>query len=325
MFTEALEDILRDHCTPATVRAIEDGGDPMPLWATIADSGFLELLAPESAGGAALPPEEFFPVLLVLGRHAVPLPVAQSMVARALLPDGACPAGLLTIAPAVRRETDHWLCPQVPFGSVATQLLADDGQSLLVFDCADAERLPSGVAHGQSAGLRLRGEPRRFARPGDALRAWGAAMQSALLAGAMGRAFEMTLQYGNDRSQFGKSIGKFQAVQHQLAVMAEQVAAARLAAQAAFVGTRDGRPGLLQAAMAKARTSEAVVPVAAIAHAVHGAIGVTAEYDLQLFTRRLHEGRMAYGSEAHWHPLLGRALLDSGLPAVDFVRGLAVA
>jgi acyl-CoA dehydrogenase len=322
MFAEALEDILRDQCSAATVRAIEAGGDPLPLWNTIADAGFLELLAPESAGGAGLPLDEFFPVLLLLGRYAVPLPLAQAMVARALLPEGAAPAGLLTIAPAIRREGEGWACPQLPYGAIATHVLADDGRELLLFDCAGARRVPSGVAQSQVASLQLHSEPRRFAGGGDALRAWGAALHAALLAGAMARTFEMSLQYGNERTQFGKSIGKFQAIQHQLAVMAEQVAASRLAARAAFEPSCTS-PGLLQAGMAKARTSEAVVAVAAIAHAVHGAIGVTAEYDLHLFTRRLHEWRLAHGSEAHWHPVVGQALLDSGLPVADFVRGLA--
>ncbi|WPB58395.1 acyl-CoA dehydrogenase [Xylophilus sp. GOD-11R] len=323
MFAEALEDILRDRCTPAVVRAIEAGDDPMLLWSAIAEAGFLELLAPESAGGAGLPLDEFFEVALLLGRYAVPLPLAQSMAARALLPEGACPAAMLTFAPGLRREADGWCCPQVPFGAIATAVLADDGDALLLFDCQDAQRLPTGVAHSQAAGLRFTAEPQRFARDGQALRAWGAALHAALIAGAMARAFEMTLQYGNERSQFGKSIGKFQAIQHQLSVMAEQVAASRLAARAAFgAGTA---PGLLQAALAKARTSEAVVPVAATAHAVHGAIGVTAEYDLQLYTRRLQEWRLAHGSEAHWHPVIGQALLDSGAPVADFIRDLAAA
>jgi alkylation response protein AidB-like acyl-CoA dehydrogenase len=66
-----------------------------------------------------------------------------------------------------------------------------------------------------------------------------------------------------------------------------------------------------------------VVLVASIAHAVHGAIGVTEEYDLQLFTRRLHEWRMAHGSEAHWNPIIGRSMLASGVPTMtDFVRSI---
>ena len=63
--------------------------------------------------------------------------------------------------------------------------------------------------------------------------------------------------------------------------------------------------------------------MASIAHAVHGAIGITTEYDLQLYTRRLHEWRMAHGSEAYWNLVLGKSLIDSDAPLVtDFIRGV---
>ncbi|WP_240464963.1 acyl-CoA dehydrogenase family protein, partial [Pseudomonas aeruginosa] len=76
--------------------------------------------------------------------------------------------------------------------------------------------------------------------------------------------------------------------------------AARMAAQLAFQGS-DALPGPLLAALGKARASQAVPQVADIAHAVHGAIGVTEECDLQLYTRRLREWRLAGGSESYWH------------------------
>jgi alkylation response protein AidB-like acyl-CoA dehydrogenase len=324
MFTEALEDILRDRCTPAVVRAIEAGGDPTPLWKAVADAGFLELLSAEQDGGAELPLEELFPIVAALGRHAVPLPVAQSIAARALLPAGQAPAGLVTLAPAVRRTMGVWQCPQVPYGTIATHVLADDGTDLLLFDTARAERLVAGVHRSQSATLRFGDAdgPQRYPRQPEAQEAFGAALHAALIAGAMGRAFDMALQYGNDRVQFGRAIGKFQAVQHQLAVMAEQVAASRIAAEAAF-RTGGTAPRRLAAAIAKARTSEAVTQVAEIAHAVHGAIGVTQEYDLQLLTKRLHEWRIAHGSEAHWHRMVGEAFILKPLPFVDFIRAAA--
>jgi acyl-CoA dehydrogenase len=90
--------------------------------------------------------------------------------------------------------------------------------------------------------------------------------------------------------------------------MVEQVFAARMAAEIGCTG--DGiAPHPLRAAVAKARASEAAEKVVAIAHAVHGAIGVTAEYDLQLHTRRLQEWRADFGSQAYWHAQLGAALL----------------
>ncbi|MDF1485638.1 acyl-CoA/acyl-ACP dehydrogenase [Ramlibacter sp. H39-3-26] len=324
MFTEALEDILRDHCTPAVVRAIEAGGQPGALWSAIADAGFLELLAPEDAGGAGLTLAEAFPVFALLGRYAVPLPVGQAIVARALLPAGAVPAGIVTLAPALRHTAGGWQAPLVPHGLQAGHVLADDGESLWLFDAAQARREATGIHHDTRAHLHwpAGAQPQRFERPGDACTAFGAALHAALLAGALSRTFEITLAYGNDRTQFGRSIGKFQAIQHQLSIMAEHVAAARMAAESAFAH-RLNAPALLSAAVAKARASEAVVLAASIAHAVHGAIGVTEEYDLQLYTRRLHEWRMAHGSESHWHPLIGRAVLAEGLPTLtEFVRTL---
>ncbi|MCY1232193.1 hypothetical protein D9M68_670430 [compost metagenome] len=84
------------------------------------------------------------------------------------------------------------------------------------------------------------------------------------------------------------------------------------------------RPLRLAAAIAKARSSEAAQLVAASAHALHGAIGVTEEYDLQLLTRRLHEWRAAHGSEACWSMQVGEALLATEAAAVEFVRGAAL-
>jgi alkylation response protein AidB-like acyl-CoA dehydrogenase len=111
--------------------------------------------------------------------------------------------------------------------------------------------------------------------------------------------------------QFGKPIGKFQAVQQQLAVMAEQVFAARMAAQLGCASA-GWAPQPALAALAKARVGEAAERAVAIAHAVHGAIGMTAEHDLQLYTRRLQEWRSDFRTGPYWHAQLGRQLLAAG-------------
>jgi acyl-CoA dehydrogenase len=155
---------------------------------------------------------------------------------------------------------------------------------------------------------------------GRAVAIFSAAIHAAAMAGAMERLFAMTLAYCNDRAQFGKAIGKFQAVQHQLSVMAEHVACAGIAAELAFPADSTV-PALLAAATAKARTSMAVPLVAATAHALHGAIGVTEEFDLQLYSRRLHEWRIADGSETYWNGIVGEALLAQPQQKVlDFVK-----
>ena len=325
MFADAIEHILRDACTPAHVRDIEAGGSPAVLWSAMAEAGFLELMAPEGQGGADLPLDELFPVLVHFGRYAMPVPVAQAIAARALVrPGTTLPGGLLTLAPALTREPAGKLrCPLVPFGAIAGHVLAADGDQLLLLPRADAQCAPAGIAHSQLATLSWPNDQSAKRIPGDAaaLAPTAAALHAALLAGAMMRVFEMTLQYCNERSQFGKSLGKFQTVQHQLSVMAEQVAASSVAAESAFQST--GRtPRALAAAIAKSRTSEAAPGVANMAHALHGAMGVTEEYDLQLFTRRLHEWRFAHGAESYWNRLIGERVLADSTTLAEFVRAV---
>lgn len=139
------------------------------------------------------------------------------------------------------------------------------------------------------------------------------------MAGALGSVLERTLQYANERQQFGRPIGKFQAIQHQLAVMSEHVCAARMAAQLGC-HAQGAVPDRLRVAVAKVRCSEAALAVAELAHAVHGAIGFTEEYDLQLYTRRLHAWRQTAGSEAYWHDVAGEALFAHHGPTLDLVR-----
>ena len=324
MFADAIEDILKDQCTPAAVRAIEAGGSPLKLWQALEGSGFLELLAPETDGGAGLALPDLFPILSSFGRFAVPLPVAQTIATRVLLASHAMPIGMVTLAAALRREESGALCcPLTPYGMLAEYVLAADDGALLLLPAASAKRQPTGVPCSLTATLTWPDERHAASVPGAgaSLPAFAAALHAAMLSGAMNRVFEMTLQYCNDRVQFGKSLGKFQAVQHQLSIMAEHTTAASIAAEAAF-RTDAPAPSLLAAAIAKSRTSEAAVLVASIAHALHGAIGVTEEYDLQLLTRRLHEWRMAHGSEAHWNLIVGQSVLASDLSLVDFVRSV---
>jgi len=154
---------------------------------------------------------------------------------------------------------------------------------------------------------------------GEMLRAVAAAGYSALLAGALERMLTLTLQHANERKQFGKPIGRFQAIQQQISAMAERVIAARMAAQMGF--TDDVLAGRLDSlAVAKAITSEVVPIAASVAHAVHGAIGVTAEFSLQRYSGAAHRWRGAAGGEVHWRRVIGRRVLaDRSLPR-DFLR-----
>jgi alkylation response protein AidB-like acyl-CoA dehydrogenase len=316
------ERLLADAVTADTVRRVEAGGSTAALWARFEASGFLDAMRPEAQAGAGLTLAAAVPLFIALGRHAVPLPVAQTLLVRAVLAhEGRVPPpGALAIADRVRHGEDGAVhCPGVPWGMVADFVAVALPTGWQLLPTAAAERTATGVHGSLRAHLRWAALPHDDETFGQA--AWpqaGAALSSALLAGSMERVLQMTLVHANQREQFGRSIGKFQAIQHQLAVMAEQVAAARMAAELGCAGAGPW-PHALRAALAKARSSESAAQVAAIAHAVHGAIGVTAEFELQLHTRRLHEGRADHGAESHWQRVLGRVLLDAPDATLPFM------
>jgi len=142
-----------------------------------------------------------------------------------------------------------------------------------------------------------------------------AAMVS-LMAGAMGRALALSIDHVNMRQQFGRPLGKFQAVQQSLAVMACEVRAVEAAAAA--LATRfdavslDPSAADFEIAAAKLRANRAVGVVTAIAHQVHGAIGFTEEYDLHRVTVPLMRWRGAHGNDAYWAERLGRQAAGFG-------------
>ncbi|HEY0595558.1 acyl-CoA dehydrogenase family protein [Sphingopyxis sp.] len=147
----------------------------------------------------------------------------------------------------------------------------------------------------------------------DGLRA---AATVSLMAGAMGQALALSIEHVNMRQQFGRPLGKFQAVQQSLAVMACEVraveaAAAALAARLDAVG-RDPSTADFEIAAAKLRANRAVGVVTAIAHQVHGAIGFTEEYDLHRVTIPLMRWRGEDGNDAHWAQVLGRQVAGFG-------------
>ena len=152
MFTEAIEAILRDQSGPDAIRASETSisGRARPaVWSALEEAGFLELLAPEDDGGAGLTLAALAPIFTAFGRHALPVPAAQSIAARALLRDTGvrAPAGMMTLAGHCLRMADGSLCaPRVPFGLTSDFVLANVDGKLLLLDAREAQRKPPGCA-----------------------------------------------------------------------------------------------------------------------------------------------------------------------------------
>ncbi len=115
------------------------------------------------------------------------------------------------------------------------------------------------------------------------------------MVGNIQRVLEMTVDYAKERKQFGRPIGSFQAIQHYCADMATDVDSARLSTYCAAWMLSEGLPCAKEVAIAKAWISEASQRVSALAHQIHGAIGVTIEHDLHYYTRRAKAAELAFG------------------------------
>jgi acyl-CoA dehydrogenase len=323
LFTDALRQLLADQCTPHAVRRIESGEPAAGLWNKLQESGFADALVSEARGGGGLTLPDVFPLLELCGSYAVPVPLAETMLARALLAEAGIdrPEGSITFGRGAVEPNGGVRCNAVACGRVADWVLVPRGSACLLLPVAQAEVMPAVFpldadlawdAAAVQAAQRLPGE--------HDLHTLQACVAAAQLSGALTSVFTRTLEYANERSQFGRPIGKFQAIQHQLSVIAEHTFAARMAAQ---IGCQSpgGIPDRLRVAVAKARTSEAALEVASLSHSIHGAIGFTEEFDLQLFTRRLHAWRQTAGSESYWHTVLGEELVDRQRgPALDLLR-----
>ncbi|MGH7047046.1 MAG: acyl-CoA dehydrogenase family protein [Stellaceae bacterium] len=323
--------IFRDLCEPATINDAEKGVWPKALWAALEESGLPLAWVPESLGGPGATMADGFAVLRAAGRFAVPVPLAETLMAGWLLACAgiAAPEGPLTLAPvhadgAIVLDGDGRLAGRarhIPFARNAGHLavLAHRGNEPIV-----ALVPATGLAINRQESLA--GEPRdtvlfdgavpQKIRPTDldqdTLQRFGAAVRLQQMAGALEKILEQSVQWALDRSQFGRPIAKFQAVQHNLAALAGEVAAAGAAADLAAEACAGAQIGIAEIAIAKVRAGEAAGSGAAIAHQVHGAMGFTYEHTLHHATRRLWAWREEFGNEAVWAARLGRMVAERG-------------
>jgi acyl-CoA dehydrogenase len=334
---DALTERLESLATPASVRIAEadiTGKVNRDIWKEIESSGFGDAMRSEAQGGAGLNLSSAFPLFMLFGRLILTVPLAETMLARAWLDHQAydVPTGNITFASAQKLPNGDIICNDVTHGrdcdwvlvsieaaSVEAGSVEAPSNFSLLLNRDQASFTPSVFALNACLTWRSEVFTEQPALNYIDSRLHLACIYAAQLAGALTAVFDRTLQFANDRQQFGRPIGKFQAIQHQLSVIAEHVFAARMAAQ---IGchAKNSTPDLQKVAIAKARTSEAALEVAALSHSIHGAIGFTSEFDLQLYTRQLHAWRQTAGSESYWHTVLGTALIHSDSLSLDLIR-----
>lgn len=329
LFESTIERLLGDLATSEYVLGCEGGTWPAELWAAVEESGFTLAAIPEPLGGADAGWSDLYVLARAAGRFAAPIPLGEALLGNWLLGQVGLEGhgGVLSIAAdarlSLRGGTVEGVLHDVPWGrhSEAVVAIAEEDGIPSVVLLARAEAVE------QSLGLNVAGEPRddlHFSSapvlacaplplgiPAEALLLGGALLRSAQIAGASLAYEEVISSNASERSQFGRPIGAFQAIQQQLAVFAEQAVAATIAAEAAFVES-DKSLASLTIAVAKVSTAEAASSAASIAHSVHGAIGFTQEYSLHLLSRRLWSWRSEFGSASFWSQRIGQLVSARG-------------
>ena len=330
LVAETARRIFEDFGQPQDIiHAMKTGDDGWraPLWSALEEAGLTRAWVPEALGGAGVPVSSAFAILRQAGAFAVAVPLAETLIAGWALSRAGLetPPGPLTVA-AGQLTVDAGGIVQgsvdaVPFARLSDHVvLVNDTTVALVRreDCALHE------------GVSMAGDPAdtlsfdgvtaigyaEFTGGAEAVRRVGATVRAMQMAGALEALLVMSTDYAKERIAFGRPIAKFQAVQHLLARLGEETAAAVAAAVSATRAVEnlpvDGEPCFIEIAVAKVRAGEAADAGAMIAHEVHAAIGFTDEHPLHRYAQRLWSWRDDFGAEAEWAAGLGAIFCRNG-------------
>ena len=335
---ETAEKIFADLADAQEINRDKKGDWKAPLWQALSEAGLPLAWVTEELGGAGASLAEGFGVVGAAGRFAVAVPLVETMLAGWLLAQGkiASPAGEMTVAPASPKDritlnADGSLSGRargVPFAKAARHLAVlasgGGGPSIALVEAA-LTRIEAGlnlagdnsdtVTFDKVHPVAIKPAPNGFDQ--KALMLMGGVVRSLQIAGALESMLDISVRYSNERVAFEKKISKFQAVQHNLARLAGESAAA-LAAATSAADTVANATSLgddavfLEAVAAKIRCAEAAEKGGGIAHQVHGAIGFTIEHILHRYSLRALSWRDDFGSESYWAVELGKFVSARG-------------
>lgn len=316
LIAETAARIFADLSGSEIAHAAEAGTYPQLLWDTLIENGLHLAWTSEEQGGFAIGADEIFGMIWASAQAAAPVPFAETLIANWLLDQaGMAPAeGSASFAMA---ESGGMI--DIAFGEHAEEIVLFDSAQQLV------SRFKNPVEHRAVIDSLSPDRMTRF-NIGDHIAVESAAtnlsrqsfeaivltVRAVQMAAAIESALDLSLDYVNQREQFGRPLAKFQAIQHQLAVAASESAAATMAATQAASAIIHHHDNLdhawHEAVIAKVQIGHSVEAVTVPFHQVHGAIGYTQEYRLHHYTRRLWAWRDMLGNEHHWSAILGAQL-----------------
>ncbi|HVW79754.1 MAG TPA: acyl-CoA dehydrogenase family protein [Mycobacteriales bacterium] len=311
-FAAGLRELLADQAAPAALREAWDTPDGrIPgLWRRLAETGVLGLTVPEQYGGSGADLTALLPVLVELGRAALPEPVVETVVGAAMLAHAGGPIA------------EDWL-PRVVAGEAVVTTRLGPGELvsaapwadlLIVVDGAglhaavERSDLELTVAASVDRGVRLATivppHGKGVVLGGtdlDAAFDLAAVCVAAQLTGLAEAMLDMSVRYAKTREQFGVPIGSFQAIKHQLAdVFVACSFAAPVVARAAWSVARDDANRSRDASHAKYAATTAAQRAARTALQVHAGIGYTFEHDLHMWMKRTWTLSSLWGTK-EWH------------------------
>jgi alkylation response protein AidB-like acyl-CoA dehydrogenase len=327
----AVREFLRKECAPEAVRALwaDARGHSGALWAQLAALGVLGALVPEAQGGLGLDERDLVLLLEEVGRAALPGPLAASAaVAAPLLRELGGPLAERWLPRLARGEAiavvGHEANPFVTDAHLADLLLLARGDELhalapgavrLVHQPANdpGRRLYAVEWHSRDAEVVARGGAAAGLLAGAFER--GALACAAQLLGAADRMIELAVAHATQREQFGRPIGSFQAVQHQLADAKVKLEYARPVVYKAAWSLATGAASRgVDVSHAKLAAGDAAALAARRALQVHGAIGYTWEQDLHLWMRRAWSLALEWGAAPLHLERVARFVLADGAP-----------
>jgi acyl-CoA dehydrogenase len=304
-------------------------------WTQFQAVGIRRIAIDETWGGASGNVDHLAVILRAVGRHAATIPFLEDhLAAETLLDNGLdLPEGILSVATrstlVAEKVGSGWRiqgrCHRVPWAADSSAVIgfAHAGDDVLIVS------LPTARAD-VTVGCNVAGEPRDNleidvvladvirASIGDQQRMMSRALLYRALAmvGAAESALELTVEHVNVRQQFGRSLERLQVVQHAIVAMAARVAAASASADAGLLYCCERRLNALRPPALAARIEADLMAgiVARSSHQLHGAVGLTAEHRLRLFTTRLSAWRQDDMSQTSCCTALAKEAVLSGGP-----------
>lgn len=289
------------------------------VWPALQEAGFQYLFRPEEADGFSGDWGDAVALLHLSGLYPVNAPLAEILVATWFEETAgfARRDEISVLAGAAQGVLDGenftGEVSAVPVAEGLSCVIAAVDGNLMRLKIADACNSMEGrnLAGEKQLCLMFESAPVEAKATQQDVMRWGALARTAQIAGALDGVLNLSIEYANERQQFGRPISKFQSVQQSLAILAEEAAAANCAAQAAAQAADLG-DAALECACAKLRAGKAAAVGVEIAHQVHGAIGFTMEHSLHDYTRRLAAWRSEFGNERYWGARIGKWAVERG-------------